>query len=444
VRRRGELWRVGRRPAPGDGVYSNEDGCQQWHTKGIDPAPYRCMYSRNINNLFLAGRIISASHVAFGSSRVMATCAHGGQAVGLAAAICRRDQLKPRDLGEPQRMRQLQQALLRAGQYIPGIALREPDDLVPSAEILASSRLRLDLLPDDGPPERLDDSWAMLLPLRAGPIPGLKLRVDVERPTSLRIEFRTSSRLGNFTPDRTLARQTIGLLPGADQPVTVEFSAELDQPQYAFVCVMRNPDVSVHTSETRVTGVLAVTNRCNGAVATSSVQMPPPDSGIESFEYWIPMRRPGGRNLAIELEPSLDAFGPNSLRSGVDRPTTRPNAWVAAMDDPSPTLTLRWPEPQTIGRIELVFDTDYDHPMESVLMGHPERVMPFCVRHYRVLDAAGNVLAEGHDNHQSRQVIVLDPAVTTDMLQIALTAPAPNVPAALMAVRCYAPTSRSC
>ena len=71
---------------PPAGVYSEKPGCQQWHAKGVFPIPYRSLYSRNISNLFLAGRITSATHIAFGSTRVMATCAHSGQAVGLAAA----------------------------------------------------------------------------------------------------------------------------------------------------------------------------------------------------------------------------------------------------------------------------------------------------------------------------------------------------------------------
>jgi hypothetical protein len=51
---------------PADGVFSEKPGCNQWHSKGIYQIPYRSLYSRNIANLFLAGRIISASHVAFG------------------------------------------------------------------------------------------------------------------------------------------------------------------------------------------------------------------------------------------------------------------------------------------------------------------------------------------------------------------------------------------
>ena len=92
---------------PVDGVYSPQSGCTQWHAKGVYQIPWRTMYSRNISNLMLAGRIISASHVAFASTRVMATSAHGGQAVGMAAALCLREGIQPRDLLEPARMREL-------------------------------------------------------------------------------------------------------------------------------------------------------------------------------------------------------------------------------------------------------------------------------------------------------------------------------------------------
>ncbi len=74
---------------PADGVFSEKPGCNQWHSRGVYQIPYRCLYSRNIDNLFLAGRIISVSHVAFGSTRVQATLAAAAQAVGVAAAQCK-------------------------------------------------------------------------------------------------------------------------------------------------------------------------------------------------------------------------------------------------------------------------------------------------------------------------------------------------------------------
>ena len=85
---------------PADGVFSELPGCDQWHAKGVYQVPYRTLYSKNIRNLFIAGRIMSASHVAFGSSRVMLTLACAAQSVGMAAAHCIGRNLLPRDIAE--------------------------------------------------------------------------------------------------------------------------------------------------------------------------------------------------------------------------------------------------------------------------------------------------------------------------------------------------------
>lgn len=58
--------------------------------------PYRCLYSRNISNLFMAGRDISTTHVAFGSTRVMRTGGMMGEAVGYAAYLCKKYETNPR------------------------------------------------------------------------------------------------------------------------------------------------------------------------------------------------------------------------------------------------------------------------------------------------------------------------------------------------------------
>ena len=60
--------------------------------------PYRCLYSRNIDNLFMAGRNISVTHVALGTVRVMRTTAMMGEVVGMAAAICKDKKAEPRDV----------------------------------------------------------------------------------------------------------------------------------------------------------------------------------------------------------------------------------------------------------------------------------------------------------------------------------------------------------
>lgn len=80
--------------------------------------PYRSMYSRNVDNLMFAGRNISVTHTAMSSTRVMATCATIGQAVGTAAAIAIRDQLSPRGVYE-KRLHELQQTLMDDDCYLP-------------------------------------------------------------------------------------------------------------------------------------------------------------------------------------------------------------------------------------------------------------------------------------------------------------------------------------
>jgi hypothetical protein len=65
---------------------------------GFYPIPYRCFYSKDIGNMFMAGRDISVSHIALGTVRVMRTTAMMGEVVGMAATLCRRNKCLPRDI----------------------------------------------------------------------------------------------------------------------------------------------------------------------------------------------------------------------------------------------------------------------------------------------------------------------------------------------------------
>lgn len=62
------------------------------------PVPYRCLYARDVRNLFLGGRDISTSHVAFSCVRVMRTLGMLGEVIGLAATVCKQEGAYPRDL----------------------------------------------------------------------------------------------------------------------------------------------------------------------------------------------------------------------------------------------------------------------------------------------------------------------------------------------------------
>lgn len=101
---------------------------------------FDALRSRDVSNLLMAGRNISNSHVAFTSTRVMATCACTGQAVGTAAAFCVEHGVDPAGLrADAALFERYRQRLLRDDQTIRGVVNKDPDDLARSAAITASA-----------------------------------------------------------------------------------------------------------------------------------------------------------------------------------------------------------------------------------------------------------------------------------------------------------------
>jgi hypothetical protein len=74
--------------------------------------PYRCLYSRNISNLFMAGRDISVTHQALGAVRVMRTCGCMGEIIGMAASLCKKHDATPRAIYE-KHLNELQDVMRR-------------------------------------------------------------------------------------------------------------------------------------------------------------------------------------------------------------------------------------------------------------------------------------------------------------------------------------------
>ncbi len=124
---------------PPRGIFARDEApCEQPRLETVYSIPLRSLYSRNIVNLMMAGRNISATHLAFASARVMATCAVEGQAVGTAAAMAVQRDVTPRDLAA-HHIAALQQMLLKDDAYIPHLANADPTDLSRRAAVRASS-----------------------------------------------------------------------------------------------------------------------------------------------------------------------------------------------------------------------------------------------------------------------------------------------------------------
>ena len=146
--------------------------------------PYRSLYSVNIDNLFFAGRNISASHAALSSTRVMATCAVIGQAMGTAAAICVANKLSPREVYQT-KLSALQTMLLDDGCFLPYHARRIPECSKNSSVNLSTEQKEILFNGIERPNADMTDNKIVL---EKGSSIDFKL-TNPEQITSLRIVF---------------------------------------------------------------------------------------------------------------------------------------------------------------------------------------------------------------------------------------------------------------
>lgn len=125
--------------------------------------PYRSLYSKNIENLFFAGRNISVTHAALSSTRVMCTCGIIGQAVGTAAAIAVKNNYTPRQVYE-KAIRELQETLMDDDCFLPGLK-RTISDLTQEAKLVTSNGDDAEVLRNGYDRPLIDDENGYFIPM---------------------------------------------------------------------------------------------------------------------------------------------------------------------------------------------------------------------------------------------------------------------------------------
>jgi hypothetical protein len=381
---------------PADGVYSTHDGCRQFHSKGTYTIPFRSLYSRSLDNLFLTGRLISASHVAFGSARVMCTCGLLGEIVGRAAALCHMQRLSPKTLAQPSQIGALQQQLQVHGCYIPRQWLDNP---ALNATVSTSSEYVLTSLESNGEWLALDARMAVLLPVKRGEtLPEITFRLRSRKPQRLTISLLGSEKAGNFTPDIQYDECILDV--NGEKEYRSTFGWKCDRDQYVFIAFDACDDMEIALTESRLPGMMTVFNRLNERVAKHTRQIVDGDYGVDEFDFWLPRRHPHQVFPALRLDRPLHCYAPDNLLNGRLRPEQQTNAWSPADDDPAPQVIWRWETPQTIHSLTLVQDNDFDNAMETVQMGHHRAVTPHCITRYR-LWADDQIIADVEHNHHS-------------------------------------------
>jgi len=388
---------------PAEGMYATGAGAVQRFSDGVFEIPFRSLYSANVENMLMAGRNVSATHIAFGAARVMATCAAMGEAAGTAAAMCLDLGVTPRGLYREHR-EDLRQTLLRADASLIGVANADPDDLARSASVTASSTLRA-LATDDADAESLTlvDDLGIVIPVHPR-LETTDLLLSAEGSTTLTAEVWSTGRRQNVVPFRLEHRTEIEVPAGDARWVRVPTPFSPDEPQNAVVVLRANPQIAVHTTEALPPGVLTLVHRVDNDDRNVEVDR----DGL--LVQW-PTKPLRGKSVVFRALPETEALAPERATSGFNRPFGGPNMWASDPAGNGPQwLRLDWAEPVTASEIRLVFDDDVDIELNT-LHHHrnPDEVMTTLVRDYRLevqtsADGAWRAVAEVRDNRHRLRV----------------------------------------
>lgn len=361
--------------------------------------PFRCLYSKNIDNLMMPGRNISASHVAMGTTRVMATCATCAQATATAAALCCRYNKTPREIGS-ERIKELQQLLLLNDAALPGMEYTQSSNLAQHAKVTATSSMPLkfpapdnvlSLLaeakstddPCDIPP--VDRTRAQIFPTSSNYIKSITLRINNcnSSPVELTSSLNLAENNYDFSGKNNLGESTQLVPVGTDISVSFDFDTKI--PVGTLLCLILKPVAGVN-------------------IQTSSYSMPglylkPDGCYFDNTNIWF------------EVEPAQETFSPKNTVNGISRAEEKTNMWIGDPQIGLPqSLFLEWKIANEFNCIDLVFDTNLNKINQY---GAP----PECIKNYELF-ADGKLLLKVENNYQRFKRHRLANAIKANKLEV--------------------------
>jgi len=353
------------------------------------PIPYRCLYSKNIKNLFMAGRNISTTRVALGTTRLMATCAVMGQAAGTAACLCKKYKKLPRDI-YAKHISELQQALLKQDCYIPYIKNEDALDLARTASVTASSEAELDLARETSGSHSLSIPRGQVFPVSGKKINSIELLLENKSNSEKEITLHLckTDHVWNCDPKKetTFGKAIIG--PAKKEWIEFSLKVDIEPGKFYFAWVEPDPngEISWHFSRGLTpTGVVMVEKSLPTLWRSSS--------GWSGRHAWFCMK----------IDPAQKPYPASNALTGVTRPEKWTNIWVS---DPanglSQWLELDFKKEITFNKVEITFDTDLDsHSNNAEVLKEPCAAQ--CAKDY-ALYADGKKIAEATGNYHRKRV----------------------------------------
>lgn len=421
---------------PPQGMYATESGSKHLHMDGIYHIPFGSLYSRNVSNLLFAGRNISATHVAFGTTRVMATCAVMGEAAGVGAALSVMKRITPRELRE-RYLSELQQTMLRTDASIIGLRNEDVHDLAKKGVVSASSTMKGIRLDNAAQEYRLISDVGLLFPAD-GEVEGLRILVTARETTQLNIELWDTGRDENYVPANH--RQTLIIEVAAGEKQWLDIPADRmlfgDKPCNVFVIVRANEAASLFTSEVPLTGVLAF-ERGAKPVVSSDLEDHQPDQLVIEWSMRGLVRKP----FCFAVETS--AYSADKVVSGYVRPYGGPQMWVS---EPLVNGRVEWvevelPERADIREIHLTFNDDVNedlinlHHHETPFLIIPELVKAYELQAY--MDGEWVTVAGDNHNRTRKKIHRFEEPIPSNRIRVVIKETNGSERAEVIEIRIY-------
>lgn len=393
----------------------------------VDPyeIPLRCLYSKDVKNLFMAGRNISVSHVALGTTRVMSTISTMGQAVGTAAALCLSKGIEPCELAAED-IFDIQQTLLKDDAYLINQRNEDAEDLARHSKATSTSDAPLSM--EDGNEWRsLEKGCAQLFALTSEELKtvSLLLKNTLVEGQIVQMKLYRATHLYDFSAGEPLW-QSVATVAGHSEGWQVfPFDVALN-PGFYWISLSFTP------------GIFWRRNLGAEPAGTKTAEWFSEDRRWDAFRghhvvetaEWVPFRG----CYTFRLAPPSRPHTAEQVINGVARSVQMPNLWVSDPREPLPqSLTLRFDEPIQPGEIQLTFDTDLDHRV-------PPRFSPLAVRHYRIWAGKGSeerLIAEECGNYRRRRVHSSD-GVAADRIRLEVLSTNGSLSARVFELRIYA------
>jgi hypothetical protein len=369
------------------GMYG-EVGSKHFQPDGIYHIPFRSLYSVNVPNMLFAGRNISATHVAFGATRVQGTCATLGEAAGTAAALCVRKGVTPRELHR-EHLQELQQVLLRQDASVIGLSLPIQGNVAALAQISASSTMGKIAI------EAADEEFSLATDIGftfpVDPVlTTVELLLDVHAPTVVKVEIWDTGRGENYIPGTLQIQDEVKVEAGKQQWVQFQLPWQPGQPQNAFVIIKENPNASVYLSTQPVSGVLSYVREKKLNVGRG-IEGLDPNQPIVMWNMKSILRKV----LCFRAETA--AYSPEKTADGYLRPYAGPHTWVSQPIQPGSTewLEWSWDSPITVHEVQLVFNDDVNEDLIN-LHHHktPFEIIPQLVKDFSIQISNGDGWSE--------------------------------------------------